>query len=536
MYSILRYGMLLLFPFLLLSQHVPKRRFKPNPHFTSDTFRYEVEGQVYNFVTYHGKPFKRPPFKDWVYHNPANALTSPRAMLAFAKKEGLLDFDSQEQWVHILPYYQPTHPVTGAEYNTFVKYVRDSVIHYHLGEKLGATYSSPGGATRINWLSASELRQYRDYYVDLYYDRKSLTPGKLDPKYFVYQYSYNFLIHEFNLASRTPYVQENMSHRHSRKHLLSNRGLVRVYPDTFLWTNDSCLGIDSAVAKALADGNWISSKDNDQVPAFVTPSQGKAHINWVAQHLVANQRQASGIMTNGTYIPMAKDYSFKAGADELAHCRITIRAYQEFLLYCRDSIIRTELGAPYRMWITNNLGTSRINWEEPLRALKTAEAQQVLHPYCKTIDNKPYLEPRILRFTYNSTRQKEAEKAYQKANSTQAFFANRRIDHFIQRHEVFVYPASDTYRELLSLDHLKPLNSLKKDLPIKGISYEQALAYWHWRLYEKLKSSPKSISDFYIPTRSEWQGIQKGEAIQPVQVLLPTRFNSFSYRIYVGTS
>jgi len=220
----------------------------------------------------------------------------------------------------------------------------------------------------------------------------------------------------------------------------------------------------------------------------------------------------------------------------LAHCKITNKEYQEFLLYCKDSIIRAELGDPFKMLLYNNNGNPRLNWMRPLKGLKVTDVRKALGRLCETVENEAYLSSKAVVFRYNTVRQKQMEEDYQKAGSASTFLAQRSIEQYQKRHETIAYPVGSAYKQLLLLGQLKPLKSLNNDAPVKGINYEQACAFWHWRLREKLKKSAKSIGDFYIPTQAEWRLIQSGTPITSKDVELPTSFRSFKYRIYVSTS
>lgn len=530
-------GALLVCMLFFGNKPIPEGRFAVSKDFRPDTLIFSEDGSTYRFVSYRGKPFKKPPFDGWEYYNPAETLRSGKEMLHYAQAESLLDSHSTDQWVFIRPFYQTAETVSGAAYNAFVTYVRDSVIRTHLGKEFNMNYINTYGDQQINWAEPIE-NAHKDAIADLYYNAESMFSHQMDPRHFTYQMHFPFRHFQVPYPKIMTYINPatDSAKTIKRARFIRKWDPCRVYPDTFLWANDSCLAIDSAAALALANGQWHFAKSAIDAPALVTKKQGRAYVNWVAAKWMRDFGKSMGLSIGEHYLAQPSVYQFTASQQELAHCRITNRDYQEFLLYCKDSFIRTTLGDSYGLMINTNRGTSRIHWEESLRKLKTTEVQEALGNYCQTIEKKPYLEPHILSFKYNSIGQKEAEQAYQRASSPQAFLAKRKIGHFTHRHEISVYPLSDAYQELLSLDQLKPLKSLKNHDAVEGISYEQAQAYWHWRLYEKLKKSPKSTTDFYMPTRSEWQGIQQGKPIQAKQVLLPTRFRPFNYRIYIITS
>lgn len=527
-------GTLLACALLMANHHIPNAKLVSSKKFSADTLVYKTGDKTFRFVVYRGQPFKKSPYKDWEYHNPADGLSNGEQLLQFAQKESLTDANRSDQWVHIFPYYQLERPVSGKEYHQFVKYVRDSVLHLTLGKQMGATYTDKNGLERIKWMPSKKLLTYRDYFADLFYRTENLGYYDLDPQYFVYQLRLPFSPQQVPL-SKEKYLK-NPSKNATRRALIRPRYETRVYPDTFFWVHDSCLMADSAVANTLAMGYWSSAKYSETLPALVSKAQANAYVNWVAEHWIENRVEAYDLSAHGRFLPVRKGYHLRLDASALAHCNITNRDYQEFLLYCRDSMIRYELGDALGMMINNNDGTTRLNWDQSLKILDKPEGRNSLSHLLTPSEKGSYLDPKVLRFGYDERDQKAMEQEYQQTGSMHSFLAQRRIGSYVKRYEVMCYPKGSKFSELLSIDQLKLIKALDNDEPVEGINYQQARAYWHWQLREKLKRSPKSIGDFYIPTRTEWQQIKGGTPLPSKDLELPSSFQSFSYRVYMSTS
>ena len=61
--------------------------------------------------------------------------------------------------------------------------------------------------------------------------------------------------------------------------------------------------------------------------------------------------------------------------------------------------------------------------------------------------------------------------------------------------------------------------------PIKGLSYEQACAFYHWwNKFHKLPKGENPINHYLIPTREQWEKLNRGEALN-----LPTEINLLNF-------
>lgn len=265
----------------------------------------------------------------------------------------------------------------------------------------------------------------------------------------------------------------------------------------------------------------------------------------------------SYIMGNASYDPSsALDGQLKTvtvASFYMDQAEITNNQYREFVYWVRDSIFRArlaqkaaELGAdsdegigyyrylspdkdesPYHEYMMRTYGSlnpnapnegRRIDWS---RSLNWGREQQDI--YCVEIRDgmllpiesrlSAELEDRIdtrqLIYTYVSIDENRAAR-----------FGGGKIEDFMQTHNIAVYPDTTVWvRDFIYSYNLPSMQTYFEspaydDYPVVGITWQQAMAFCHWRTqkknaYQRSRGEPP-VPPFRLPTEAEWEYAARG--------------------------
>lgn len=511
--------------FLLMgSNHVPKAQFKLNRQFRTRTVVVSADTKVYKFVTWENEPFKKTPFKDWKYENPAETLLSLQSYLDYVKKENLVFKEEENDTfsVEIMPYYYPTKAVSFAQYNRFINYVRDSIVKRELGGN-HLKYSLKGDEI-INWEVPIDYNtgDVRNGLVDLYYSA------------FYERFQNRYIIDKRVLTyQRIPRIRETARQKYldSQRSTDEKRYSPYIYPDSALWFNDTIVGKDSALALALTEAHWDLNRRVGNMPMWQTQDMSQSYAQWMERQWFSGVGDQKIQLTVVPQLLDTQRIKISIGQEQLQHFLITQKMYGEFVTYCRDSFIRFFFGGSFI--IMDNAGMNRQNIKTPLRLteaqcdmLKKSRgdaAHGFLHPdrinyYYETHDFRALWEIRN-----SGTFSSETDGAYP--------YGKTPVVRFIEK----AVPDNDIWKPYLEIDRLKKRSQKISgtEQPVTDLSYKQAKAFWHWRRNIYLKDKDKHLADFLIPTYQEWISIQSGNKIVPKDVGIKYPLPSYSYRVYV---
>lgn len=512
--------------------YIPIGKFKPSKDFKQHVQVLSTDSQVYQLVSYQGTAFKKPPFRHWRYVNPAEACQSPRELLAYALAQNIA-FEKYGQGgdtlqVEIKPYYEPTHDISYSEYAQFLAYVKDSIVRTVMGGKFKnrGTY----GTTHINWDESLKNSDVRLTIADLYYsaiDREPLAnPYLIDVRHLTYNDA-EVLTQKLDYH---PYLQATRPRSVDKKYVYRRRWGAHIYPDTFLWFSPHNLTVDSSLAYAMAKSFWSLERQGGALPMGLDSVRAWSYVNWIYRKWLNPMDEDMYKSIEGQMVTMSTPiYHFEADPEDLSHYAITEAMYQEFVIHCRDSLIKCHLGGEYMIDQYN--GTFIVDWDAPLK-LKGEDIER-LNEFCE-VGAGHHLKADVLEYIF-------AEIELKGIVDTFRYFNDRyHFDHELKRIEAFsieelmVLPLGEKWQRLLNIDELGVQKNLRTDQRLTGITYGQAKAFWQWRLRVKMKQKKKVLSDYMIPTYQEWRAIQKGGTLEAKSIDMPYHKPSFNYRFYIG--
>ncbi|SDX39643.1 protein involved in gliding motility GldK [Lutibacter oricola] len=233
---------------------------------------------------------------------------------------------------------------------------------------------------------------------------------------------------------------------------------------------------------------------------------------------------------------------------------ITNSEYKEFVVWVRDSIVRTELAlfselmsddaniilpdyqfknqdtanmSPYEKYMMDNYGSlgdvnsplqgRALSWEEDL-IWETNEFPDVYYsevmdsmyiPIGDSFDGTRILDTKKLKFRHSWLDQEAAARS------------NGERKDFIKSEVVEVYPDTTVWVKDFNYSYNDPMHQdyfyhqAYNDYPVVGVSWGQAKAFCSWRTkkkndYLKSKKNPSSVPYFRLATEAEWEYAARG--------------------------
>jgi formylglycine-generating enzyme len=242
---------------------------------------------------------------------------------------------------------------------------------------------------------------------------------------------------------------------------------------------------------------------------------------------------------------------------------ITNSEYTEFVIWVRDSIVRTELAlaADEKSYLTEGTGKTNskgifrykfvevdttdsnvyekymidnyggvgdvnsltegraLNWREPLYWNKRdyvdasyAEVMDSMYlPLEDSFEGSRILNVKKLKYTYSWFDKNQAAKNGK---------TKTRKD-FIQHEDVSVYPDTTVWVKDFAYSYNDPMHEdyfwhqAYEDYPVVGVSWYQARAFCNWKTkkkndYLKSRKNPVRVQNFRLPTEAEWEYAARG--------------------------
>lgn len=498
-----------LLPIVCIAQY-PKAKIKPSPDFAQKARYIETERGNYVLITYKGKPFKKPPYKDWIYINPADSITKPKEQFDYCLAKGHFQNDT----AYLLPYYEKGKPITDEEYQEFYEYTRDSIVCLEIGGSLIRT--SREGKRRIDWSEAEKKLDYSDKHKtwnmitglmyggsdrtenDLVLDKRKITYGGLTQ----YHWSQTFSNCEYQYLSKgDPILMEGCDETGARKLLFFDD--MATYEDTFLWASPRQMNVDSSMAVVLA--NYGAYLKNEIKWPLLNQDRACIYLHWYTSQLAPSP--CGGPNTTKLLFEVDSSVSYPNieryfNPFELRHFQITYGDYQEFLTYCHDSILSKTTPRDQNMW--------RQYRQSDKCFTLSRDSQLVIKSKCLVYYWQWVDQPKV----YEEKLRHPWHRPYR--------------TEFAMREERAVWNGS-LPAEFLDQRISKELANETMD----SLTFDQARAYWHWRLHIKMRDKKKTLADYMTPTYAEWKTIQDSAGVFGRTVKMPYPRRKFTYKVYV---
>ena len=464
------------------------------------------------------------------------------------------------------PYYVKQAYVTNAEYREFIRWTRDSICLRILGETVSEEFLGLQFPTddqpdppylvwdKIQWDDVDQREALQDIFLrehERYERRKRFDTRKFFFQY--YQLAPGDKVQRYERYS--PHFPESTSY--------SLKKMVNVYPDTLRWLSSDRF-IPAPWEEAFMNTySWHPYFDQWPVVG-ISPVQAEAFLAWkTKQHRLYLRQQENGTDYQVYYdlptrfeaeaTPPAQEEWLlpQPGEGALDFWRITVGDYREFVYFVQDSVAHRALGAEVDeshlihedLYGGSREGFPLVNWKAPLNwdkldekdlaalvkagilkevAIKEAgkgksslrkwvKREAALYEYMRK-DWRPALVEGGLDLDLSYT-------DYVGRNTGQRGSID--VSEFFHKQILEIYPKAGHWRNKYGTSFFDDKSHDDESMP--GISYEQALAYYHWRLYKsKLRSAkPKAkenpTPDQMLPTALEWQEAMAG--------IIPTAFD-----------
>jgi gliding motility-associated lipoprotein GldK len=197
---------------------------------------------------------------------------------------------------------------------------------------------------------------------------------------------------------------------------------------------------------------------------------------------------------------------------------ITNDEYRQFVYWVRDSIARTTLG----LVITNNNGTSRVDWKEKIE-WGQADVRTALSDLYYSEEDRlgdPYqIDKRKLEYAWTWIDLHEAAKhKYLKKDQDPGTDTKR--SSFIRREQEQIYPDTLVFIRDFTYSYNEPLTETYffhpsyDDYPVVGVTWDKAKAFCAWRtnyLNQYLTSvGEPTVNPYRLPTEAEWEYAARG--------------------------
>jgi hypothetical protein len=215
------------------------------------------------------------------------------------------------------------------------------------------------------------------------------------------------------------------------------------------------------------------------------------------------------------------------------------RQCQEFVTWIKDSLIRYKLGENdiEKYFITEDhygstIDPPYINWNTPIDYNGqdvTDKIKYLYLPCCYTGKNKKF-DSKLLNYKFyfiNLTLVDSLKKSYG--------YHDREVS--ITQLIVNIFPDTAAWIKKYSVSAKKNIAFGDKqfdDSLIAGISYSQAFAYYHWRIYhkDKISSSDNPLKNKVIPSEKQWNKYYSITGRTNMQQSIENGIDDFKYLPY----
>ncbi len=407
-----------------------------------------------------------------------------------------------------------THLITNKEYRQFVYWVRDSIAYRLLGVHINEylIYEDKNGneinPPLINWNSKINWNGEIEWQV----------------------------LMEMHLPEHE---------RFYRKEELDTRKLVyndiKIYPDTTCWIDTSIVVTSYINQNLVKYYNWHPIF-NDYPVQGITKEQVKIFLEWKS---IIDKKQYKLVNAD---IPTSNIYKSLSGNVNTEFWKITNKEYKEFVYWVRDSIAYMMILGQYeydgkgmeKYFILENKYGERIdppfiNWKVKIRWKGKEErellAEMMLPEHERHLGRKQ-LDWRKLNYKYYFIDYKSNEldsAAFPYSNLTDRTSKIKRV-------VTNIYPDTTKWMNqyCASEINIKFYDKKLDKEQITGISYEQAKAFYNWKI---LKNNSKQINkkispigEMIIPTKEQWEEAMSGKEIKPVHFDIPLSGKQYFYQ------
>jgi hypothetical protein len=501
------------------------------------------------------------------------------------------------------PFYITTEPVTNKEYRMFISYVRDSTAHRILDaerypnrrfhcDDLDTDAPVINWGERIYWYDDDEREALADMYLphnERLYKKKEFDTRKYMCEFYwldMERWLRSDRNHDFS-KPHNPYV-------YSASSLLHIKEIVNIYPDTLIWLSNESSGEPyrkSCLAEAFANHYLWDERYDDYPVVGLNPYQIQAFLNYKSR-LHSSWLSYKGSALQATYVLPTKleldEYIKKDSLPivvetpsvetQLEYWEITNDDYKQFLTWTIDSISHTILGAevnedhfypchecdasidwtckiwPYLdfsdlqalctedlfSWPTNSEGQKLS--EEALTATDWQKQYTRAHVNANRVQYKHFVYDRSDAIAWDGH---DLDLSYTNKNGRNtAIHSHLDVSKFIKPENLNVSPDTEKWSAAYG-NYIEGFwnSATFKDSAMQGITYAQALAYYHWREYKhfptlkkKKRAKIDAIAASHYPSKDQWLQMQAGEAAlteDDMKINLPSP--TFRYVILVKT-
>ncbi|MFH2141134.1 MAG: hypothetical protein ABIJ97_01830 [Bacteroidota bacterium] len=404
-----------------------------------------------------------------------------------------------------------THLITNKEYRQFTNWVRDSLAYRLLGSQIEdyVIYEDKNG---------KELEEFQ-----INWRKKFDWKGKDERE----------MLDEMYLLPHERYYRKR--ELDTRRYLYMG---VMIYPDTTFWINNTDTNTQYYSENLIKYYNWHKYFDNFPAQG-VSDKQINCFLDWKTKmdkksHKFFMEREE--ILEDDTPRKLAT----KINSD---FWRITNKDYKEFMFWCKDSIAYHKLGInegmeKYLVWedkYKNPIETPIINWKNKINWNGDKEKEILLEMYLPSDEYKfivTQLDWKKINFEYYFIDYKA--EGVRRNELTDNIWQDRSMQIFMN--EINVFPDSiEWQKKNTNIDFNLGFWDKKYDKElVAGISYEQAKAYYHWKIYKsKQKVNVKNknpIGEMVMPTIEQWEQAMSGKEIKPVQFDIPLSGKQYFYQ------
>jgi hypothetical protein len=423
----------------------------------------------------------------------------------------------------LLPFYIKTGYVTNEEYREFENYVRDSIARRKLGEMwsdfliVETSAGIPIDPPLLNW---EPKIKWDDWHV-------------------------HEMLEQMYLPEHERFYRKDEIDTRNLNYIFG-KDTTNIAPDTISWVRHDNYFQGNNIKDAVSSFYHWHPYFNDYPAEGLNSKQIKAFLSWRTKF---HQK-----MLDKQGIPLKVEYSLPSYADlnvinspvdslfvpvsDLPgnFIKITNRQYQEFVTWIKDSLIRYKLGEnDIRYFITEDrYGMSiyppYINWKTPIdynNSDVTDKIKYLYLPCCYSGKNKKFNDS-LLNYEFyffNLTLVDSLKKEYRDRAA------------FITRLIVNVCPDTAAWIKKYNVSANKKIAFGDKqfnDSLIAGISYSQAFAYYHWRIYhkDKISLSENPLKNKVIPSERQWNKYYSITGRTNMQQSLENGVDDFKYLPY----
>lgn len=276
---------------------------------------------------------------------------------------------------------------------------------------------------------------------------------------------------------------------------------------------------------------------NDYPVQGITKEQVKIFLEWKS---IIDKKQDK-LVNDDT--PTSDIHKSLSGNVNTEFWKITNKEYKEFVYWVRDSIACMLLGnydgmEKYFIW-ENKYGEPTdppfVNWKVKIR-WNGEEEREILEEMYLPINERCFgikqLDWRRLNYEYYFIDYKS--KMLDSADFPFSYFTERASK--INKTEINVYP--DTVKWLnkygKSDKNIEFWNKIFDKEIIAGISYEQAKAFYYWKIQMnqpiKVNKKKNPIGEMVIPTKEQWKETMSGKETKLVKFDISLSGKQFFYQ------